>query len=452
MRLTAHARLTPFIALLVVGACSDDHLIKPKALGPHPVRNERTADGTPTWTSICKRGPVGAYQFQITANNVPIDGSFIGPTVVDPSITSPYSPTLNITWNGVNQQTGNCMNVYMPATGGAPNTLGITDLLSNSTQVEKVEVMSKTGSHLYTYGPGSSTITWPDPNVIDPSTGQPYVVDDQHPGYDFTFWTTADRGQVDFCKFAPTAPGTYNFTYSVSGGGGAKFVTPQGLFSVNVTLAQSDPTNLNPSCVELFELPPGSGAATVTVFEFPSLGSDLAQWELWDENNLFGSTAVPLDTKPGNRGASSYAYSLTVSYPQRRMLRSFDEPAPLPRPLTNQNKQACSPVYWGGHFNQWVGYNPIQPFTSVFPTTNPALSPWSLGQAVGLPGGYNDVTAAFANDAVAALLNSSNPNIKYGISSGTIVNWALWAIGSNTYGLFNGIVEPLNSRPCPLPQ
>jgi hypothetical protein len=242
-----------------------------------------------------------------------------------------------------------------------------------------------------------------------------------------------------------------------------KKVTPPGYFALAVaapTAIGTDLADQHPTCADLIELPPGSSPATVTVIEFPRLGADLQRWELFDETNMIGGT--PLNVKYGGQGLSSYYYRLSVSYPQRRMLRSWDQPAPLPAWLTAGGTQGCSPAYWGdpNHYAQWVGYNPtsvyfsslVPPFNGVFPTSDPELTPWTLSQAVTLPSTYNnDVNALFAHDAVAALLNTTNPNVKYGISTTTVLNWASWAIGSKTLSIFNSIVEPLNSRPCPLP-
>jgi hypothetical protein len=227
-------------------------------------------------------------------------------------------------------------------------------------------------------------------------------------------------------------------------------VTPPGYFSLAVGFANA------PTCAELIELPPGSRPATVNIIEFPSLGSDLQRWELFDETNLFGA---PIDVKLGGAGLKSYTYSVTAEYPQRRMVRTWDQPAPLPDILTSHG-QSCSPQYWASReaagpwgASPWdaTGYSPATNFESVFPIGDVELN-YPLGVVVQLNSAYNnDIDAIFGNDATAALLNAAHPGVKYGVTPTMVSNWAKWAIGSNTLGVFNAIVEALNKRPCPLP-
>jgi len=444
------ARFTVALALLAVAGCADESFVRPLLRAPAGAHRDRTADGDPTWSNICKLGPVGSYTYNVTATNVGTAGVFIDANGGNPELTS-LQPTLDVTWDAVNEQAPRCTTFWGPILGGGSTTLTITEQLAPGMKVDSVKVVDQHGSLLWTYGAGKTTVKWPDPTIPDPVIANK-VVDDYHAGYQFYFFDSGDRGQVDFCKFTPTAPGTYNYYYTVTGGGSKMVtVTPPGYFSLAVGRAN------HPTCAELIELPPGSKPATIKIFEFPSLGSDLQRWELFDEANMFGA---PLDVQYGEGGLKSYVYQLTAAYPQRRMLRTWDEPAPLPAFLLAGGKEGCTPQYWGSRIyagswgpSPWTatGYDPGLSFQTLFGTTDAELNR-ALSSAVTLPSSYNnDVNALFANDATAALLNAAHPDVKYGVSADMVLNWAAWAVGSNTLSIFNSIVEPLNKRGCPLP-
>lgn len=450
MRNPVSPRAASLLALLSIAACSDTSPVRPAMRPSTPPHLDVTASGDQTSSMICKLGPVGSYGYSIAATNVGTAGVFIDGSGYNPALTS-LNTSLNVTWDDVNQQSPKCTTIWGPTLGGGTTQLTITENLPPDMRVDSVKVVDRHGSLLWTYGPGTTTVHWPDPTIPDPTIASK-VVDDDHAGYEFRFFDSGNRGEVDFCKFTPTAPGTYNFYYTVSGGGPLmRKVTPTGYFALAVGQANS------PTCADLIELPPGSTPATVTILEFPSLGSDLQRWELFDESNLFGT---PLNVKYGTAGLKSYTYQLSASYPQRRMLRTWDEPAPLPPALLAGSSQGCSPSFWGNRIyagtwgpSPWTatGYDPGTSFPSVFGTTDVELDR-ALSSAVTLPSTYNnDMNALFANDATAALLNASHPNIKYGVSRDMILNWAKWAVGSNTLGIFNSLVEPLNNRSCPLP-
>lgn len=439
------------LVLLALAACSDATIVPPRATAVRTsgLAMDRTPDGDETGSMICKLGPVGSYNYSITATNVGTAGMFVDASGLNPALTS-YSPTLNVTWDDVNQVNPKCTTFWGPILGGGTTQLTITENLPPGMRVDSVKVVDRHGSLLWTYGPGTTTIHWPDASLPDPVIASK-VVDDYHAGYEFRFFDSGDRGQVDFCKYSPTAPGTYNYYYKVTGGGPLmKTVTPQGYFSLAVGRSNA------PTCAELIELPPGSSAATLSIVEFPRLGSDLQRWELFDGANLM---APPIDVKYGESKLSSYTYKLSVSYPQRRMLRTWDEPAPLP-PLLTANGQGCTPGFWAARLypgpwgeSPWVaaGWDPGTSFKATFGTTDPELDR-ALSSAISLPSSYNnDVNALFANDATAALLNASHPGINYRVSRDMVMNWALWAVGSGRLALFNTVVEPLNARPCPLP-
>lgn len=450
MRTPLSLRGIGVLALLSAAACADTSPARPAAQVTATPHRDVTATGDQTASMICKLGPVGSYSYSIQATHVGTAGVFIDASGYNPSLTS-LNTALNVTWSDVNQQSPKCTTFWGPTLGGGTTQLTITDNVPPGMRVDSVMVVDRHGSRLWTYGPGKTTVTWPDPTIPDPVIASK-VVDDDHAGYEFRFFDSGDRGEVDFCKYTPTAPGTYNYYYSVSGGGPLmRTITPPGYFSLAVGQANA------PTCADLIELPPGSTPATVSIVEFPRLGSDLQRWELFDVANIIGA---PLNVTYAGNGAKSYTYQVSASYPQRRMLRTWDEPAPLPKALLAGSKEGCTPQFWGNRIypgpwgvSPWTatGYDPGTSFPSVFGTTDVELDR-ALSSAVTLPSTYNnDVNAVFANDAVAALLNASSPNIKYGVSSDMVLSWARWAVGSGTLSLFNSLVEPLNQRSCPLP-
>jgi hypothetical protein len=79
--------------------------------------------------------------------------------------------------------------------------------------------------------------------------------------------------------------------------------------------------------------------------------------------------------------------------------------------------QGCTPGYWKQvHPNSWVTYSPNDSFNTVFGVNyNPKLT--LLGALNDNGGGFS----ALARHAAAALLNSSNPNVNYGLTSSQII-------------------------------
>jgi hypothetical protein len=79
--------------------------------------------------------------------------------------------------------------------------------------------------------------------------------------------------------------------------------------------------------------------------------------------------------------------------------------------------QGCTPGYWKQvHPNSWTGYSPSDSYDAVFGVKY--NSKLTLLGAVNLGGGGY---AALARHAAAALLNSSNPNVNYGLTTSQII-------------------------------
>ena len=124
----------------------------------------------------------------------------------------------------------------------------------------------------------------------------------------------------------------------------------------------------------------------------------------------------------------------------------------------------CTPGYWkqAQHFDSWNGYTTGQKFSEVFGRT--IMITWSapgggkpttvtnptLLQALQANGGCLD---ALARHAVAALLNSANPNVSYQYATAEIITMVQNALDSGDCIAIEGAKDLLataNQRGCPL--
>jgi hypothetical protein len=126
---------------------------------------------------------------------------------------------------------------------------------------------------------------------------------------------------------------------------------------------------------------------------------------------------------------------------------------PPPPPPGNQG---CTPGYWkqSQHFDSWTatGYSPNQLISSVF--TVPASytingtpeGSFTLVQGLSFKGG-NDVSGkaqTLLRAAIAAVLNSSNPAIKYGMSKTDIINAVNAALAGGDATTINDLANTLD--------
>ncbi len=140
-------------------------------------------------------------------------------------------------------------------------------------------------------------------------------------------------------------------------------------------------------------------------------------------------------------------------------------PTPPPTPTTTPTKtptpsnRGCSPGYWKNHPGSWgaTGYSPNQTVSSVFYASNlySNLGNSSLIGALYFKGGSTTEGEAeiLLRSAVAALLNSSYPNMRYPDSaSGVIssVNSALSSGNRNTMLSLVSTLDDWNNLSCPL--
>jgi hypothetical protein len=120
--------------------------------------------------------------------------------------------------------------------------------------------------------------------------------------------------------------------------------------------------------------------------------------------------------------------------------------------LPPRSDQGCTPGYWkqDQHFDSWLVYSPTDSFNAVFGVTAPFADSLTLVDALGLTGGGAN---ALARHAVAALLNSVDPAVNFGMTPGDVIAITRAALLSANPTLIEGTknsLAVLNERTCPL--
>ncbi len=84
----------------------------------------------------------------------------------------------------------------------------------------------------------------------------------------------------------------------------------------------------------------------------------------------------------------------------------------------------CTPGYWKNHTEDWVGYTPGQTIGSVFSNAG-SLGSITLLQALKNGGGdtLDDAKRLLLHHAVAALLNSTHPDVDYAFTTAQVIAW-----------------------------
>lgn len=119
--------------------------------------------------------------------------------------------------------------------------------------------------------------------------------------------------------------------------------------------------------------------------------------------------------------------------------------------------EGCSHGYWKNHESDWVDYTPSATLGSVF-TVPPSLglSNNNLMQALEFKGGNDLVGGAqiLLRDAVASLLNASNPDVNYPMTTANIITDVNSALASNDRDTMLNLAKTLNDNNelgCSLP-
>ncbi len=108
----------------------------------------------------------------------------------------------------------------------------------------------------------------------------------------------------------------------------------------------------------------------------------------------------------------------------------------------------CTPGYWrqAHHYDSWAGYSPGQDYEMVFGVVDNSFTA-TLGQAVRFGGGGR---YALARHAVAALLNSANPDVEYQFTTTEVIELVQDAYETGDFEDAKDILEDANEEGCPL--
>ena len=116
----------------------------------------------------------------------------------------------------------------------------------------------------------------------------------------------------------------------------------------------------------------------------------------------------------------------------------------------------CTPGYWKNHTEDWVGYAPDQTVSDVFSNAG-SLGSGTLLAALSAGGG-SSLTAAKAlliHHAVAALLNSTHPDVDYAFTTAQVIAWTSEALTSTDRDAIlslKNLFDAENNRGCTVVQ
>ncbi len=186
---------------------------------------------------------------------------------------------------------------------------------------------------------------------------------------------------------------------------------------------------------------------------------------------LSGFANVPLSS--GNASSAGYTTTQVGSY---RWVAAYSgdannnpvvsgcnaEQVTITKPL---GTQGCTPGFWKNpnHFALWTGYTPNELVSAVFnvPAVFPdgsngtSLAGSSLAAALAFQGGstLNGASQILLRAAVAALLNASNPNVAYSMTTSQIITAVNAALNSGDRTQITNLATQLdnaNNGGCPL--
>ncbi|WP_420628611.1 DUF7507 domain-containing protein [Candidatus Leptofilum sp.] len=120
----------------------------------------------------------------------------------------------------------------------------------------------------------------------------------------------------------------------------------------------------------------------------------------------------------------------------------YGEEPPPPPP---GGGDGCTPGYWkqDQHFDSWVGYSPSDSFDAIFGVSYGG----TLLEGADAKGGKEN---ALARHAVAALLNSTNPDVDYLYSTAEVISMVQDAFASGEFNDTKDLFEEQNEMGCPL--
>jgi hypothetical protein len=113
--------------------------------------------------------------------------------------------------------------------------------------------------------------------------------------------------------------------------------------------------------------------------------------------------------------------------------------------------EGCTPGYWKQphHLDSWVatGYDPGDFFDTVFGVTSSFGPTFTLLDALKQGGGGEK---ALGRHAVAALLNSANPDVSYAFTEAEVIALVQAAYASGDFKDAKKLLEEQNQSGCPL--
>ena len=185
----------------------------------------------------------------------------------------------------------------------------------------------------------------------------------------------------------------------------------------------------------------------VTVWTGRLIGADDPCCEPLDGITITETSAIPtqIQVTEGNCNVAELtANGITVEANTYIPCTVTFTNAPPPPPPGD----GCTPGFWKNSPGSWppTGYLPNQNFDAVFGVT--AFGPHvTLIAAAGLgSGGAN----ALARHAVAALLNSSHPDLTYEMDAAAVIAAVQGAFASGSFETVKNQLAALNERSCPL--
>jgi hypothetical protein len=112
----------------------------------------------------------------------------------------------------------------------------------------------------------------------------------------------------------------------------------------------------------------------------------------------------------------------------------------------------CTPGYWKNHTEDWVGYDPDDLVSSVFANAG-SLGSMTLLEALKNGGGetLEDAKRLLIHHAVAALLNSTHPDVDYAFTTAQVIAWTSDMLTSTDRDAILGLKDLFdteNNRGC----
>jgi hypothetical protein len=116
--------------------------------------------------------------------------------------------------------------------------------------------------------------------------------------------------------------------------------------------------------------------------------------------------------------------------------------------VEEEGGEGCTPGYWKQphHFDSWVGYLPTDDYEDIF-GVDATFAAETLLQVLKQGGGGEK---ALGRHAVAALLNSANPDVSYGFTTAEVIAIVQDAYATGEFKTAKNLLQDQNETGCPL--